>query len=134
MNQKSIWDKEAPLIKFIRATLRIMEADASLGRFNKLIYWRNDGSPKIVESRFGKKFLPSDNKGQADFEIAALGQPRIHIEAKSRTGKQSEWQKNHQARVEFVGEKYFIVRNPEDFANAMRACGLNHWSLGKNGY
>lgn len=123
------WDSEANLIKYIRATLRIIAADAIRAN-TPLIFWRNDGSPKITGKRGHHIFLPSDNNGQADFEIAILGMPRIHIEAKATKGKQSPGQIEHQKKVEWVGEKYFIVRNPNEFADALRRCNIDHWSLG----
>lgn len=123
------WDLEANLIRYIRASLRIIAADFVKSNI-PLVFWRNDGSPKITGKRGHHIFLPSDNNGQADFEIAILGVPRIHIEAKATKGRQSPHQVAHQRKVEAVGERYFIVRNPNQFANALRECGIEHWSLG----
>lgn len=122
------WDAEANLIKYIRATLKIIAADAIRANV-PLIFWRNDGSPKIAGKSGNYVFLPSDNNGQADFEIAMLGMPRIHIEAKATRGRQSAHQLAHQRKVEWVGERYFVVRNPQEFARALRKCNIDHWSL-----
>jgi hypothetical protein len=127
----SLWDRESTLVKYIRHTLRIMEAECAAREMPRLVFWRNDGSPKLYSRNGETKFLKSDTAGQADFEIAVLGQSRIHIEAKSTKGRLSPYQVEHKARVESVGERYFVVRTPEEFAFALRQCGLDHWSLGK---
>jgi hypothetical protein len=122
------WDRESNLVKYIRATLRIISADSTRST-TPIFFWRNDGSPKLAWCGKKQIYLPSDNRGQADFEIAIRGMPRIHIEAKATKGKQSLYQIEHQRKIELVGERYFIVRNSEEFTSVLRQCGLDHWAL-----
>ena len=128
-------DREARLIRYIRSVLRILESEAARCQdmiapsIPPLIFWRNDGSPKLFTHNGKTKFLKSDNCGNADFEIAVLGKPRLHIEAKSLKGQQSPHQVEHQKRVELVGERYCVVRTPEEFNRVMIDYGVKHWAL-----
>jgi len=121
---------EAGLVLSVKSLLRILKAESQTGRLPPLDWWRRDGRPKIVSGPGGtKRFIPSDDVGVADFEVAIFNRPRLWLETKSTTGRQSDSQKKFQIAVEAIGDKYVLIRSMADCEAALRLHGIEHWSL-----
>lgn len=75
---------------------------------------RHNTGAAVIESRGRKRFVRFGTPGLADVVAFTRGGQVVWIEAKSEKGKQSEMQREFQAKAEKHGHYYLLVRSVDD--------------------
>lgn len=103
--------KESSIQTAIEKYLQLLE---NTGR---IVYVKNNSgafmSPRGHFFRFGKA-------GSPDFFVFAKNGSCFHLEVKNEKGKQSDLQKEYQARIEKLNHKYFVVRDITDVETILK--------------
>lgn len=107
---------EAGISRYVLDRLMILE------RQGQCYYFRaNSFSGRIVNRRSGElgSYINNSKPGLPDV-IACIKGAFIGIELKSITGRQSPSQKTAQQQIEALGGKYWLIRTPEQFEQALK--------------
>jgi len=107
--------KESELLKSATDYLSYLE------NMGKLVWFRNNSfQGRILRGDKSVGYIKNAKRGMPDL-IVFTKYGYLCLEAKSRTGKQSENQKAFQKKIELLNGRYFIFKSFEELEREIRA-------------